>query len=181
MKLTVILFSSTGMKCIPHTIVANAKGCILHDSHAEILAIRAFNRFLLEEVENAVENQSCNSNDSSNSIKYQSRIVQWQDRSSKSPSDHLDHWQPPFKIKDDLRIFMYCSEMPCGDASIELVMSRQKDPTPWPVAESVAVDEGLKGMSHFSQLGIVRKKPGESYYSASRLLQKERPLPHTES
>lgn len=166
MKLTLILLSSSGMKCIPCTMVTDAKGCVLHDSHAEILAIRAFNRFLLEEVEKMLNGRSCNGNDLSKSVEYQSKIIRWQDGSSKSLSDNLDHWQPPFKIKDHLRIFLYCSEMPCGDASVELVMSRQKDQTAWPIDENAAVDGGLKGMSHFSQMGIVRRKPGESYYPA---------------
>lgn len=150
------------MKCIPRTQVANAKGCVLHDSHAEIVVMRLFNRHLLEEVEKMINGRPCNANDGSKLVEYQSKILQWRGASSDQSSDKLDHWQPPFKIKDDLRIFLYCSEIPCGDASIELVMSRQKDQTPWPIDDSGVKEEGLKGMSHLSQLGIVRRKPGES-------------------
>lgn len=35
---------ATGVKCLPHDKVRQAKGVALHDSHAEILAIRGFNR-----------------------------------------------------------------------------------------------------------------------------------------
>ena len=158
-----ILFSSSGMKCIPRAVVADAKGCVLHDSHAEILAIRAFNCFLLDELDKVLNGRFRSYNDHFKLVEYPSKIIQWRDVSIESPSENHHHWHPPFKIKDDLRIFMYCSEMPCGDASIELVMSRQKDQKPWPVDVSMAKEEGLKGMSHFSQLGIVRRKPGESY------------------
>ncbi len=55
---------------------------------------------------------------------------------------------------------MYCSEAPCGDASMELVMEAQEDATPWPIASH---DDGsptqLLGRGSFSQLGIVRRKP----------------------
>lgn len=58
---------------------------------------------------------------------------------------------------------MYCSECPCGDASMELVMSRQADPTPWqpptPVTGIIGDTISLLGRGHFDQLGIVRRKP----------------------
>jgi tRNA-specific adenosine deaminase 1 len=75
----------------------------------------------------------------------------------------------PFVIKQDVNIHMYCSEAPCGDASMELIMQAQEDPTPWQLPElasdvlSDGVDETsleLKGRGFFSELGIVRRKPG---------------------
>ena len=42
---------ATGMKCLPHSKIPHANGNVLHDSHAEVLAIRAFNRFLVDECE----------------------------------------------------------------------------------------------------------------------------------
>lgn len=75
----------------------------------------------------------------------------------------------PFAIKDDVRIHMYCSEAPCGDASMELTMDAQDDATPWDVPlspASVACPESrvsaapeLRGRGYFSELGIVRRKP----------------------
>ena len=35
---------ATGVKCLSNDKVRQAKGMALHDSHAEILAIRGFNR-----------------------------------------------------------------------------------------------------------------------------------------
>ncbi|KAG6029845.1 hypothetical protein E4U41_000259 [Claviceps citrina] len=40
---------ATGMKCLPAAKVADANGNVIHDWHAEVLAMRAFNRFLLDE------------------------------------------------------------------------------------------------------------------------------------
>jgi tRNA-specific adenosine deaminase 1 len=37
---------ATGVKCLSHDKVVQAKGLALHDSHAEILAIRGVNRFV---------------------------------------------------------------------------------------------------------------------------------------
>ena len=66
----------------------------------------------------------------------------------------------PFELKEDVSIHMYCSEAPCGDASMELVMMEQDDATPWTTG---SVPEGtgeyMLGRGHFDQLGIVRRKP----------------------
>lgn len=80
----------------------------------------------------------------------------------------------PFAIKEDVEIHMYCSEAPCGDASMELVMGAQADPTPWTetppaIPSAVLLSSGssaydsdlplLRGRSHFAYLGAVRLKP----------------------
>ncbi|SMQ50128.1 unnamed protein product [Zymoseptoria tritici ST99CH_3D7] len=68
---------------------------------------------------------------------------------------------------------MYCSETPCGDASMELTMAEQEDATPWsamstpstnsspnPAATSpITPTSGLLGRGHFDRLGLVRRKP----------------------
>lgn len=138
------------MKCLPsasNTLLA--ANHVLHDWHAEIVAIRAFNHFLLEEARLLALNPD-----------YDSTILRtW------TPSDCQDAMQQPFAIRDDARIVMYCSEAPCGDASMELVMEAQEDATPWPVTSN---DDGtlsqLLGRGFFSQLGIVRRKPCESLF-----------------
>ncbi|KAK7426789.1 hypothetical protein QQZ08_006690 [Neonectria magnoliae] len=60
---------------------------------------------------------------------------------------------------------MYCSEAPCGDASMELTIAAQQDASPWqapvqdrPPSESEP-EASLPGRAYFSQLGIVRRKP----------------------
>ena len=67
----------------------------------------------------------------------------------------------PLTIRDEIKLHMYCSEAPCGDASMELTMCEQADANPWPVARNLAADDSkLKGRGYFSELGIVRRKPG---------------------
>ena len=139
---------ATGMKCLSESRLSSLDGeAVLHDWHAETLAIRAFNHFLLQECRRLA---SCAS--------YTSSVIQWRQTSELSEIRNL----PPFCIRPSLRIMMYCSEVPCGDASMELVMEAQDDPTPWPVP---AVLEGstsaLLGRGFFSQLGVVRRKPGK--------------------
>ena len=139
---------ATGMKCLPESRLSLLDGgTVLHDSHAETLAIRAFNHFLLQECHQLA---SCAS--------YTSRILQLRQTCELSEIQNL----PPFYIRQSLRIMMYCSEAPCGDASMELVMEAQDDPTPWPVP---AAPEGstpaLLGRGSFPKLGVVRRKPGK--------------------
>ncbi|KAI9817731.1 MAG: hypothetical protein M1826_001487 [Phylliscum demangeonii] len=66
---------------------------------------------------------------------------------------------------------MYCSEAPCGDASMELIIAGQEDATPWPIEARMprpredagtAHQPTLHGRAFFSQLGIVRRKPCRS-------------------
>lgn len=85
------------MKCLPAAKVASANGSILHDWHAEIVALRAFNRFLLEEC------RSLALSGASSSAYIRRRRV-----------DELsqDHSQP-FTIREDVKLHMYCSEAPC--------------------------------------------------------------------
>lgn len=134
------------MRCLPAKKVPEAGDYVLHDWHAEILAIRAFNHFLLRE---CLQLAQCS--------EYQSKILRWRDLSDNG----MSHAQP-LAIRGDVKIYMYSSEAPCGDASMELVMETQADATPWPVAvdaigkQSVA----MQGRGSFSELGIVRRKPG---------------------
>lgn len=41
---------ATGVKALPDKVRAYSKGLMVHDLHAEVLALRAFNRYLLDEV-----------------------------------------------------------------------------------------------------------------------------------
>jgi tRNA-specific adenosine deaminase 1 len=147
------------MKCLPATKLCQARGNVLHDWHAEVVAMRAFNRFLLDE------------------LRLQSKppyapspFIQLREPSERTEAEHQ-----PFAIKDGVEIHMYCSEAPCGDASMELVMNAQEDATPWTTApatirsatdlqeepsEGLASDLGaLRGRSNFDHLGAVRLKP----------------------
>ncbi|KAF2199111.1 hypothetical protein GQ43DRAFT_465078 [Delitschia confertaspora ATCC 74209] len=142
----------TGMKCLPSSKIPLANGTVLHDWHAEILALRAFNRFLVDECLRLVSDPPC-----------PSHFIR-----QRSPHEITPHEYQLFAIKDDVEIHMYCSEAPCGDASMELVMAAQEDPTPWTAtppsipSSTTEAEKGLyllRGRGHFSHLGAVRLKP----------------------
>ena len=137
-------YDSTGVKCLPASDIPSAKGNILHDWHAEVLAIRAFNRFLIQECHDLAAN-----------VKKQSNVIKWREQSARTSEAGLQ----PFAIRGGIRIYMYCSEAPCGDASMELVSEAQADNTPW--SPSVTEKDGLLGRGFFGKLGVVRRKPGQ--------------------
>ena len=139
--------SSTGMKCLPaYQTALLESGTVLHDWHAEILAIRAFNHFLLQEARSLAS-----------SSEFESCLLRRKDAHESVSQSSISQ---PYTVHEDLRIMMYCSEAPCGDASMELVIEAQDDATPWPI---VPPDENgkqtLLGRGSFSQLGVVRRKP----------------------
>jgi tRNA-specific adenosine deaminase 1 len=141
----------TGMKCLPASRIPQAQGIVLHDCHAEIVAIRAFNRFLIQECSTLVESHSA--------------VSPWVRRRG---VDELSNSSPqPFALKEKVSIYVYSSEAPCGDASMELIMLAQDDATPWEIPpleteqeHATSVESALKGRGYFSELGIVRRKPG---------------------
>ena len=142
------------MKCLPSSKIPEVRGFVLHDWHAEVLAIRGLNHFLIQECRKLAENHDS-----------ESRYIRRRSTSELWSSQALQ----PYVLQESLKIYMYCSEAPCGDASMELIMDAQKDSTPWPIA-SHSGDNGsetlLKGRGYFSELGIVRRKPCMCYGAA---------------
>jgi tRNA-specific adenosine deaminase 1 len=140
------------MKCLPASKIPQAQGTVLHDCHAEIITIRAFNRFLIQECAILARDDSASS--------------LWIKR-TESAEMH-ESFQQPFTFREDVSINFYSSEAPCGDASMELTMLAQEDATPWerlPSATEPGLDSTrhpLKGRGFFSELGVVRRKPGIS-------------------
>jgi hypothetical protein len=90
------------MKCLPNSKISQAQGVVLHDWHAEILTIRSFNRFLLEECHALALSQKS----SSDFIR-----IRHQDERTES------HFQP-FALNDGVKLHMYCSEAPCKSKSL---------------------------------------------------------------
>ncbi|KAK4080493.1 hypothetical protein Trihar35433_1598 [Trichoderma harzianum] len=149
---------ATGMKCLPASKLGDSKGVAIHDWHAEILAIRAFNRYLLDECQSVIDG----SRDDPRAILQQSDALDIETES--------DRYARPFGVRPGVKLHMYCSEAPCGDASMELIMAAQEDASPWelptpvptPASAQSAISESesaLPGRAYFSQLGIVRRKP----------------------
>ncbi|KAI0883831.1 adenosine deaminase/editase [Annulohypoxylon maeteangense] len=148
---------ATGMKCLPSSKVAQAQGNLLHDWHAEVLVIRAFNRFVLDE---------CKILAQGGSSKFLRRRTIGEIKNSqigKIEKDISWHGQS-FTWKEDIFLHMYCSEAPCGDASMELIMASQEDATPWDLPpeflpNNTTASPTLPGRAYFSHLGITRRKP----------------------
>ena len=131
------------MKCLPTAKLSLAKGNVLHDWHAEVLALRAFNRFLVDECADLARR----------GVGSRGRWVRWR-RSGEGMA--------PFVLHDEVGIHMFCSEAPCGDASMELTMVGLEDCAPWiysSPAESELAEGGMLGRGYFDQLGVVRRKP----------------------
>ncbi|CCU75252.1 Putative tRNA-specific adenosine deaminase [Blumeria hordei DH14] len=137
----IFTINSTGMKCLPQNKINQAQGNTLHDWHAEILVIRSFNRFLLEECFALVT-------------------------AAKTSSDFIRLRNP-----EEITISHPPANCTCtaqkllvrGDASMELTIAAQEDSTPWNLpstSKQVRSHQSLlDGRSYFSQLGTIRRKP----------------------
>lgn len=91
---------STGMKCLPACKVASAQGIVLHDWHAEIVCLRALNRFLLEECRKLLDDG------------IESRYITYNTSSDAADDGH--EWPRLFRIRKEVNFHMYCSEAPCN-------------------------------------------------------------------
>ncbi|AEO54699.1 hypothetical protein MYCTH_2297544 [Thermothelomyces thermophilus ATCC 42464] len=183
------------MKCLPASKLAQANGVALHDWHAEVLAIRAFNRFILDECHRLARDDAAESD-----------FLRRRTQEELPPISNGPWHHQPFAWREDLTLHMYCSEAPCGDASMELIMSSQDDATPWeepsplcpspsPASPSSSTalspsfssssssspppphhhhhppsssEPTLLGRGFFSRLGIVRRKPSRADAPPSR-------------
>jgi len=138
----------TGMKCLPASKLTASNGVAIHDWHAEVLALRAFNHFILSECQRLAQG-------------FNSDYLLPCAPATCSPTDG-----PPFIWNPSLTLHMYCSEAPCGDASMELIMAAQADASPWDIPSPSDnttpgnKEPSLPGRGYFSQLGVVRRKPG---------------------
>jgi len=132
----------TGTKCLPALFIPKCRGTVLHDSHAEVLALRAFNVFLLSEMNHVLQMKD-----------YESRWVEYQG----GPS--LASQTKPFILRPTVSIHMFSTEAPCGDASMGLLIESksQDNNESWP--EPLSATRRLHGRGYFSILGAVRRKP----------------------
>lgn len=175
------------MKCLPVAKLSQSKGVGIHDWHAEVLALRSFNRFVLQECRDVLLQ-----GDESPFLQFRQK-----DGNAMKNDDNADSaWNgQPFEWREDVSLHMYCSEAPCkmsrcpnekerrkrglddmyqfanvkegGDASMELTMAVQDDASPWETSATSAEDAPgstalLSGRGYFSRLGTVRRKPGRA-------------------
>ena len=101
-----VVSCATGTKCTARRV----KGCILHDCHAEVLAKRGLQRVLWKE-----------------RLHFQKALKEGKHDPYPEHSTHLLQPTPSinqgtgehtFNIRPDLRLHLYISDSPCGDASI---------------------------------------------------------------
>ena len=111
----------TGTKCLPASSRC-PRGEALSDSHAEVIARRAFVRFLYDELERATSDDgdgetkrdATDANASTRSVP----IVEWIATTTTTTT--------PFRLRGGVRVHLYATQSPCGDASIfELADARE--------------------------------------------------------
>ena len=88
------------MKCLPTSKLPEANGNGIHDWHAEILAIRTFNRFLLDECRALSAGKAGNGFGVLESC-------------ASKPDARVSTSRAPFRVRDGIKLHMYCSEAPC--------------------------------------------------------------------
>ena len=156
------------MKCLPQSKIPLAEGRVLHDTHAEILALRGFNHYILSSclrILNRRNRHKVRSQEGEGGVrrtradvckKTTEGIMDDQDQDDDDHGEILtvgprpsgndnkkNAWAPIFRLKEDISLHMYTSDCPCGDASMELVMAAQEDATPWPVSTPAPVQLSL--------------------------------------
>ena len=93
------------MKCLPASKLPQANGVALHDWHAEVLALRSFNRFVLDECRRLAHDSTAQSD-------FLRRRTQEELLSFTSTDSSFWNAQP-FAWREDCTLHMYCSEAPC--------------------------------------------------------------------
>ncbi|CAK9441979.1 uncharacterized protein LODBEIA_P57940 [Lodderomyces beijingensis] len=135
---------ATGVKTLPESVRSYSNGLVVHDMHAETLAVRLFNLFLLGECRDPAS--------------------VWVEKSD-------DEEGTKWRWKDGGgALALFVTEPPCGDLSMGYLTSRVDSNEPWPLTEAATgenTDDSLingvvRGRRGFGQLGVVRTKPGRA-------------------
>ncbi|CAL9730603.1 tRNA-specific adenosine deaminase 1 [Monosporozyma unispora] len=135
-----ILALTTGVKATPDIELCRSKGKMVHDCHAEVLAIRAFNAILLDEM-----------------------IQLKNDKTSR----YLLKIGDKYKWNAKWSLVLFISRLPCGDASMDSIDSttdedkliNMTDNDPYQYV-SPKHKKTLRGRFNFNKKGYVRTKPG---------------------
>ncbi|QRV76644.1 hypothetical protein RhiJN_04659 [Ceratobasidium sp. AG-Ba] len=132
----------TGSKCLPHNRLPKT-GNALHDSHAEVIARRAAIRWFYQEILAARTPGA------------DSPWIEKQDNASR-------RW----KMREGVRVWMYVSTLPCGDASTTALainqpveMAELKALSPMPIPEKGTT---ARGRDNYNALGWLRTKPARA-------------------
>ena len=123
----------TGTKCLPATSRC-VKGESLADSHAEVLARRALIHFLYDEFDRVLGGDDGGSDVGSVRGKQSGPpppIVTWagpkqSEAEESNAKDASAKTHPPFALKPGIKLHLYVTQSPCGDASIFYLQSSSK-------------------------------------------------------
>jgi len=146
---------ATGTKSLPVSALPRCDGLILHDCHAEILALRGLNYWLLTETGRLLQDKVYRS--------------EWLETNPSKTTESTP--SPPFRFRQGVEISLFSTEAPCGDASMELVIAAAEtagqDISPWPTGAEQEIPttdaQGLPfGRGFFSKLGALRRKPARA-------------------
>ncbi|ODV81278.1 uncharacterized protein CANTADRAFT_46365 [Suhomyces tanzawaensis NRRL Y-17324] len=130
--LLVPLALATGVKALPNKAREYSNGLMVHDMHAEVLVLRLFNWYLLEQCHLVKNSQT---------------------------SQLVEEHNGGYRIRPGIQLALYISEPPCGDASMGALM--EHDLEPWKKKQKLG-QQVTRGRGHFDQLGVVRTKPGRN-------------------
>ncbi|NXU88078.1 ADAT1 deaminase, partial [Xiphorhynchus elegans] len=133
-----VVAMGTGTKCIGQTKMRKT-GDILNDSHAEVVAKRSFQRYLLHQMWLAVSHQQC---------------------SIFSPGTETGKW----KLKPNITFVFFSSHTPCGDASI-IPISVPENQLSKPVTGSDAAAQSTECRSNPNHLCPEDKRQAENMAS----------------
>lgn len=132
----------TGVKATPNEELKRSEGKIVHDCHAEILALRGFNTVLLMQV---------------------SELTQGKHERVDLVEKAVDGLS--FKVPDHWSFALYISKLPCGDSSMDTL--EEEDLNSYNIENTDAcqyLEQNnhtlLRGRFNYQKKGFVRTKPG---------------------
>ncbi|KAM6300396.1 tRNA-specific adenosine deaminase 1 [Aegotheles albertisi] len=133
-----VVAMGTGTKCIGQNKMRKT-GDILNDSHAEIVAKRSFQRYLLHQMWLAASHQQC---------------------SIFIPGTETGKW----KVKPNTIFVFFSSHTPCGDASI-IPISEPENQLSKPVTGDIVAGQSAECRSNCDRLGPEEKRKSEKMES----------------
>ncbi|CAI4062403.1 hypothetical protein SUVZ_07G0170 [Saccharomyces uvarum] len=139
-----VLSIATGVKALPDSELQRSRGKLLHDCHAEILALRGANTVFLN------------------------HIKDWDLKNVDDLIESNNEIPPKFKLKEKWELALYISKLPCGDASMDFLNDNCKSDD-----DFLEIDDDdifqyvnpnvktiLRGRLNFGKKSVVRTKPG---------------------
>ncbi|NXP48294.1 ADAT1 deaminase, partial [Heliornis fulica] len=126
-----VVAMGTGTKCIGQNKMRKA-GDILNDSHAEIVAKRSFQRYLLHQMWLAASHQQC---------------------SIFIPGTETGKW----RLKPNIVFVFFCSHTPCGDASI-IPITEPENQLSKPVTQNDAAGQSSECDNNHNNLELEDKR-----------------------